>query len=83
VEPSTTDYTCDCEGFKTLHLERMCVRCLDGFAEALPVVLSGPALEREMRHVAACLKRIVEADPLLGEQYVFCPVPAAGAGREN
>jgi hypothetical protein len=23
-----------------------------------------------MRHVAVCLKRLIEADPLLGEQYV-------------
>ena len=78
---TTAEYTCTCEGFLNLHLERMCLRCLDGYAEALPAVLSGAALEREMRHVAVCLKKIVEADPLLGEQFVF--VPAAGGGREN
>ena len=74
------EYTCDCSGFKNLRLEQMCLRCLDGYAEGLPHVLHGAALEQEMRRVAVCLKRIVKADPLLGEQFVFV---SAGAGREN
>ena len=77
---ATAEYTCTCQGFTTLVLEQLCLRCLDGYAEALPAVLSGAALEREMRHVAACLKKIVEADPLLGEQFVCV---SAAAGREN
>ena len=76
----TAEYTCACPGFTSLQLEQMCLRCLDGYAEGLEHVLSGEQLEREMLHVAVCLKQIVEADPLLGEQYVFV---SAGAGREN
>jgi hypothetical protein len=64
------EYVCSCPGFVSLKLEQFCVRCLDAYAEGLPHVLEGEALTSEMRHVAVCLKRLIEADPLLGEQYV-------------
>ena len=67
---TTQEYTCDCAGFKSLQVDQMCLRCLDGYAEGLPLVLKGDALTTEMQHVAVCLKRIVAADPLLGEQFV-------------
>jgi hypothetical protein len=70
VATAEDTYTCTCTGFTSLQLEQMCLRCLDGYAEGLEHVLSGDALAAEMLHVAACLKRIVEDDPLLGEQYV-------------
>lgn len=70
MTPPVAEYTCTCPGFLSLKLEQMCVRCLDAYAEGLPHVLVGDALQAEMRHVAVCLKRLIEADPLLGEQYV-------------
>jgi hypothetical protein len=69
VTPSS-EYTCSCPGFKSLKLEQMCVRCLATYAEGLPHALEGESLTLEMRRVAVCLKRVIEADPLLGEQYV-------------
>jgi hypothetical protein len=66
-------YACECDGFEQHRLEGMCLRCLNVYAEGLPLVLTGESLAREMRHVAGCLKRIVDAEPHLGEQHVFVP----------
>jgi hypothetical protein len=52
-------------------IETMCLRCLDAYSSALPAVLQGAALGREMRRVASCLARIVERDPTLGRVPVY------------
>jgi hypothetical protein len=64
--PEGDSYECDCQGFQQHMIEYMCIRCLAVYAEALPQVLQGVRLTREMRRVASVLARRVKDDPLLG-----------------
>lgn len=72
-------YECSCVGYVQSNLMLMCLRCLDAYSEALPLVLDGERLRFEMQRVAKRLAVLLKNDPLVANLPIEAVLNAADA----